>query len=104
MYGSLVLRPKTSTRGSKWPRVEALDGKLVRGIFDYSNCSRAGNGIAIYYALPPGVYFVREILSWKRNKNYYISVDENGEITELPKENVRDQRLGGCASTHFLGV
>lgn len=86
MYGSLALQPKLSSRGGRWPSVMTTDGRTVRGVYDYSNASRAGFGVVVYYALPPGVYKVKDTISWKHDRKYYIAVHDSGEIEEISEE------------------
>ncbi len=73
-------------------RITGVGGRLgivrefVRGRKDYSAANSTGSrGIRIHYMLPPGVYEVQEILSWRDARRYFVRSD-GGRLAEIDRE------------------
>lgn len=63
--------------------------EFVRGVRDYSEANSIGSrGIYEYFTLPPGVYEVNNRVSWSRVRRYFVRVSEEGDITEISKQEV----------------
>lgn len=95
MYASLVLKPKVSSGfrfAPQYPFVEKLDGERVHPVQDCSLTSRSGAGVVYYYALPPSIYFVKEIYSWRHGAQYFIEV-LNGDYSKIPQSSIAETTI-----------
>src|SRR3990167_7011183 len=64
--------------------------QFIKGVYDYSyvRTKNAGRGIYIYFALPPGFYEVYYPTSWKRERHYFVRVDETGQVREIERDEI----------------
>ncbi len=61
--------------------------QFVRATYDYTYARKSGGrGIYLYFALPPGVYEVFEVLSWKHDQRYFVEVSGDGAVHERTLE------------------
>lgn len=75
-------------------RITGLDSRyglareFVRGTRDYSEANSVGSrGLYLYYALADGIYEVRELISWQRDRRYFVR-SEAGDIIEISRDDV----------------
>jgi hypothetical protein len=109
-YSNLHIDPERGRRIQAWvAEIIGLDGegKFVRsylpGRTDYSRAKGRGQrGVFRYYILESGrVYDVAEQTDRARFDRYYCTVDEDGDIVRLEREEVRARlmsRAGGITS------
>lgn len=63
--------------------------EFLRGQKDYSEANSVGSrGVYLYFALPPGIYEVNDLVSWKRTDRYFCRV-EGEKIYRISKEEVK---------------
>lgn len=84
-------------------RLTGLDAKygfareFVRGTLDYSDARSTGSrGIMLYFALSPGFYEVFHVLSWRRDRRYFIHVKADGTWSEILRFEVEQCLKSGC--------
>jgi hypothetical protein len=67
---------------------------------DYSRANSTGSrGVYLCYALPPGVYQVKQFLSWRSCRRYFCRVEPDGTLSEITQEEVDtwlDQSCQNC--------
>ena len=68
--------------------------EFLHGKKDYTNANSIGSrGVEVSYLLESGnIYEVKKHVSWKRSVRYFCTVDDNGDIIDMSKEEV-DQCL-----------
>lgn len=65
-----------------------LARKFVSGQIDYSRANSKGSrGVYLYFPLKDGIYEVKRHLTWKKDRRYFIRV-EDVRITEITREEV----------------
>lgn len=61
---------------------------FLRGRKDYADSNSIGSrGVYLYFTLADGVYEVRELKSWRRERRYFCRAS-GGELNELSREEV----------------
>lgn len=76
-------------------KIEGLDKKygfvrvFQKGKRDCTGANSVGSrGVRLTYLLPPGIYEVKEQHSWKRSSRYFIMVANDGEVSDITKDEV----------------
>lgn len=64
--------------------------EFINGVFDWThaNGKRGGRGVRLYFVLRPGIYEFWYPVSWKHDSRDYLSVDIDGSVTKITKEEV----------------
>lgn len=103
MYGvvraELIKGVVHPSRPNPWvARLAGLDARwgfqrqFIKAVYDYTYArgKRGGRGIYLYFAMPPGLYEVYYPTSWKHDRRYFARVDDNGDITEITRDEVME--------------
>ena len=60
-----------------------LARQFLRGLRDYREANKSGSrGVHLYYILPHGIYEVHELLSWQKERTYFVR-SHGGKLTEI---------------------
>lgn len=64
--------------------------KFLKGKKDYSESNSAGSrGVYLHFMINSGhIYEVKELTSWSSYRRYFCSVTTEGDIQEIPEEEV----------------
>ena len=66
-----------------------LARQFQRALKDHNDSDAAGSrGVYAYYFVGPGIYEVKEQVSWQRWERYFLHVDQAGEKTVITKEDI----------------
>jgi hypothetical protein len=94
-----------ASRPHPWvARINGLDPtygfarEFIKGVYDYTYARKSqSRGVFVYFALAPGFYELCYHVSWKRQERYFISVDENGDMQRIYREELLECLKNGIS-------
>lgn len=70
--------------------VSGYQREFVQGEIDYREANGIGSrGVYLYFVLDPGIYEVKERVSWKRSRRYFVRCNGR-DIDEIDEEEARE--------------
>lgn len=63
-----------------------LKREFLKSMIDYSKSNSVGSrGVYLYFILSPGFYEVKERISWKNSRRYFLCVEDSDHQREVEK-------------------